>query len=89
VLVEGDPTQSGVFTGILVAGQTYTIGLNGKPNVFTIGAGEDLSGYMDGSFTWAITGSVPEPSTWATLLFGFAGLGITGYRQSKRAPIAV
>jgi hypothetical protein len=89
VLVEGDPTQSGVFTGILVAGQTYTIGLNGKPNVFTLGPGEDLSGYMDGSFIWAITGSVPEPSTWATLLLGFAGLGIAGYRKSKRAPIAV
>jgi hypothetical protein len=44
---------------------------------------------MDGSFIWAITGSVPEPSTWATLLLGFAGLGIAGYRKSKRAPIPV
>jgi probable HAF family extracellular repeat protein len=26
---------------------------------------------------------VPEPSTWAMMLFGFAGLGYAGYRQAK------
>jgi len=41
---------------------------------------------VDGSFSWSITG-VPESSTWAMLLVGFAGLGFAGYRQSKRAPI--
>jgi PEP-CTERM motif len=25
---------------------------------------------------------VPEPSTWATMLLGFAGLGFVGYRKS-------
>jgi PEP-CTERM motif len=28
---------------------------------------------------------VPEPSTWAMLLLGFAGLGYAGYRRSRRA----
>jgi probable HAF family extracellular repeat protein len=28
---------------------------------------------------------VPEPSTWALMLLGFAGLGYAGYRQAKRA----
>jgi len=32
---------------------------------------------------------VPEPSTWALMLLGFAGLGFAGYRRSKRAPITV
>jgi hypothetical protein len=32
-----------------------------------------------------ITPGVPEPSTWAMLLAGFAGLGLAGYRQSRRA----
>jgi hypothetical protein len=27
---------------------------------------------------------VPEPSTWAMMLLGFAGLGFVGYRQMKR-----
>ena len=29
--------------------------------------------------------AVPEPSTWAMLLLGFAGLGFVGYRQTRRA----
>lgn len=28
-------------------------------------------------------GTVPEPSTWAMLLIGFAGLGFVGYRKAK------
>ena len=28
---------------------------------------------------------VPEPSTWAMLLLGFAGLGFAGYRKTKGA----
>jgi hypothetical protein len=27
--------------------------------------------------------TVPEPSTWATLLLGFAGLGFAGYRRAR------
>ena len=30
-------------------------------------------------------GSVPEPSTWAMMLLGFAGLGFLSYRQSRKA----
>jgi hypothetical protein len=32
------------------------------------------------------TASVPEPSTWAMLTLGFAGLGFVGYRFSPKAP---
>ena len=30
--------------------------------------------------------SVPEPSTWALMLLGFAGLGFAGYRRGKGGP---
>jgi hypothetical protein len=30
--------------------------------------------------------TVPEPSTWLMLLIGFAGLGLAGYRSTRRAP---
>ena len=33
-------------------------------------------------------GGVPEPSTWAMLLIGFAGLGFAGYRKAKTARTA-
>jgi hypothetical protein len=34
-------------------------------------------------------GSVPEPSTWAMLLLGFAGLGFVGYRRAARGHAAL
>ena len=36
-----------------------------------------------GSGDFVIGGAVPEASTWATLLLGFAGLGLVGYRQTR------
>jgi hypothetical protein len=34
--------------------------------------------------------TVPEPSTWAMMLLGFAGLGFAGYRRTmKRSPLAI
>jgi hypothetical protein len=35
-----------------------------------------------------IATSVPEPSTWAMMLVGFAGLGFAGYRRT-RTPIGI
>jgi phospholipase/lecithinase/hemolysin len=36
----------------------------------------------------AFSAAVPEPSTWAMLLFGFAGLGFAGYRHRVQARLA-
>jgi hypothetical protein len=30
------------------------------------------------------TSAIPEPSTWATMLLGFAGLGFVGWRSSRK-----
>ncbi len=54
-----DPTQSGVFSGALVAGNTYTIDLNGNPNISDGNIG-NYSGFMNGDFTWSIQGA-PAP----------------------------
>jgi hypothetical protein len=37
------------------------------------------------AFTVTLSSSVPEPSTWAMMLLGFAGLGFAGYRRSRKA----
>jgi PEP-CTERM motif len=46
----------------------------------------------DVGFTFTFTlvsGAVPEPSTWAMMLLGFAGLGLAGYRKARRLPLRV
>lgn len=61
--------------------------------VFDVHAGDVISieatalpsTFFDGSF--AIS-AVPEPSTWAMLLLGFAGIGVVTYKRSRRAAIA-
>jgi hypothetical protein len=53
---------------------------------------------IDGSTVYAVDGmvrygdavdvgvsSIPEPSTWAMMLLGFAGLGFAGYRASRKS----
>jgi hypothetical protein len=32
-----------------------------------------------------VSASAPEPSTWAMMLIGFAGLGFAGYRARRTA----
>ncbi|CUT12525.1 hypothetical protein BF49_3605 [Bradyrhizobium sp.] len=31
-----------------------------------------------------VTGAVPEPSTWAMMIFGFAGMGLIAYRRRAK-----
>ncbi len=48
---------------------------------------------MDGYYQSAVSGiaveAVPEPSIWAMLLIGFAGVGYAGRRTMKRARVAL
>jgi hypothetical protein len=48
----------------------------------------DYPNPTDFPFTASLT-VVPEPSTWATLLVGFAGLGYLGLRLDRKARLAV
>jgi PEP-CTERM motif len=63
-------------TGLLSPGQLH----------FSVSDGDftDNSGF----YTITVT-SVPEPATWAMMLLGFAGLGFTGYRATKKSQAAV
>ena len=49
--------------------------------------GSVVFGTVPSDFEFAVVG-VPEPSTWAMLLLGFAGLGYAGFRKPKGARAA-
>jgi hypothetical protein len=55
---------------------------------FGYGTTPTLGGPIDGVTFGQISSSVPEPSTWAMLLIGFAGLGYAGYRRASAPRIA-
>jgi hypothetical protein len=63
-------------------------------NGVSFSTGKDLGGFGVAVTTAAtsldyvsggVTATVPEPSTWAMMILGFAGLGFAGYRKSRRA----
>jgi hypothetical protein len=39
---------------------------------------------MEASWSFASSGAVAEPSTWAAVLAGFAGLGFAGHRVERK-----
>jgi hypothetical protein len=48
---------------------------------------EPAPGASDGSLTVNVTSGVPEPSTWAMMALGFAGIGLLAYgKRTPRSP---
>jgi hypothetical protein len=66
------------------------LGAGFGPNIdLTFGTTLIADGPGGFGFDLAIGGAVPEPSTWAMMLVGFAGLGFAGYRSTRqRAAVA-
>lgn len=52
------------------------------------GSGE-AGGFFGVITTVTTTSGVPEPSTWAMMLIGFAGVGFAGYRKARSARTAL
>ena len=47
--------------------------------------GTDITQQGPFNAVFSLSGSVvPEPSTWAMMLLGFAGLGFAGYRHARK-----
>lgn len=55
--------------------------------IFVAGAPDPFSP-MTGNQVIASIASVPEPSTWAMMMFGFAGVGFLAYRRRNQAAVA-
>jgi hypothetical protein len=55
---------------------------------FTVGLFADGALLATESDSVTVTGGVPEPSTWATMMIGFAALGYMGYRRKAKVTIS-
>jgi hypothetical protein len=67
--------------GILVLGELSRAGLSPIGNELDQQTGLDVTELIFHAST--IIPPVPEPSTWAMLLIGFAGIGFAAYRKSR------
>jgi PEP-CTERM motif len=52
------------------------------------GAGGQVGDTVQVNFTVSdnVVTAIPEPSTWAMLLIGFAGIGFAAYRRRTQSP---
>jgi hypothetical protein len=79
----------GVITGgsfeIVVNGIDILSEDVGDNSVINLGSvfGPNIDLTIEGNGVFALGGAVPEPSTWAMMLLGFAGLGFLGWRGSR------
>jgi hypothetical protein len=53
-------------------------------NPDTLRFGQNIAAFVTGS-----TSAVPEPSTWAMIILGFAGMGFMAYRRSRKEGLAL
>jgi hypothetical protein len=63
-----------------------TAGTDLKIVVGGAGSSGDFDGFWGGGGgggSFVYTGAVPEPSTWALMAVGFAGLAFAGYRRTR------
>ncbi len=77
------PTENFSFNGI-----TYTINVTGVADSFNnpIAANFDFAriDINAGSVGVNLASAVPEPSTWAMMILGFAGVGFMAYRRKSK-----
>jgi hypothetical protein len=77
----GYTSGSSILAEMLLAGQTIA-GMDLTPGTYMFTIPND-------TITLTIGGAVPEPSTWAMLLLGFAGIGFMAYRQKSKPALMV
>jgi hypothetical protein len=73
---------------IIDLASTSSFNLEGIASVkFGYGTTPTLSGPIEGVTVGSVC-SVPEPSTWAMVLLGFAGFGYVGLRRGRKEAIS-
>jgi PEP-CTERM motif len=78
----GDTVAPGTVVDLFDNGVSPMTGMNYGAFGVAIATSSETLSYVAGG----VTATAPEPSTYAMMLLGFAGLGFAGYRRSQRAP---
>jgi hypothetical protein len=82
--------SGGLLSGSSTFDNTTIASLGFTPGTYVFSWNSSVDSYVvgpaaDDSITIQVGSAVPEPSTWAMMLIGFAGLGFAGYRASLKA----
>jgi len=82
----GSSSAGGGVTGFIITGTLSAADLAGAGITPTETAPEGKLFTFNNAFITASvqTAAIPEPSTWAMMLLGFAGLGYAGFRRNKK-----
>jgi hypothetical protein len=72
-------------SGNLFQGDFTNVTWNGTTAVFTGSTGSEYNAIGGTTVVFDATTVVPEPSTWAMMLLGLAGLGFVSYRKTRKA----
>jgi hypothetical protein len=82
--ISGSPTDLNDFKGTGSVGVALRLTTSDLGDAFATSA-SGLMGTITYTYTPAASPAVPEPSTWAMMALGFAGLGLLGYRKTRSA----
>jgi hypothetical protein len=67
----------------------YSASFVANSETTTLGFNTTLGGNNGGILLDAVAVSaVPEPATWAMMIFGFAGIALMAYRRSRKSSVA-
>ncbi len=87
----GDNTVTLGADSLTTAGRGSTVNQADNPAGYLIGlnlngANQITFSTSETAFEFAFTAPVPEPSTWAMMILGFAGVGFMAYRRNRQSP---
>jgi len=94
IMADGAEILDRTFTSLAVAESFFRddvidLGSDFGPSIdLTFGYTLIADGPGGFGFDFAFGGAIPEPTTWAMMLAGFAGLGFAGYRSTRRSAAA-
>jgi hypothetical protein len=85
VVPQGYMSGSPLIGSVTFVGETFkSLGLTPGTYVYTWNSSPVPAAFQDDSLTVNIA-PIPEPATWAMMALGFIGLGVAGYRASRKS----